>query len=792
MVTSPVASAKTEKELAYLYASNANVSNFVSVRLSGDRNYHLWKTQMLCLLKAHDMRDLVEDSPTPTHSSSKMKEKYDSLLKGWIFGSLSEDVLSIVVNSDSAKSVWTELKKYFGSDQQASKKVDTKVNIKDKNVIFAETGTNEDKGTNSKESKEIDGETTQIETQGKDIIIKYLRRTYAGSTLAKASAMLLCDSFLLSKLANMHTSLLLNKNTLKYFRVEGLPTLHFAVKINQNDFVRRLLWHMGDDDDFTEIKNLNGSTVLHIAAIVGNTYAAELLLKYNKRLLDIEDNQGKTPLDKAYEHRRLDTTIFLLNAAHGYQRRSKLKSNNIDGDKNSKNDVTDDQISKSCVRDANDFLVLAISAKRYDLAKKIVDQNSEYDVSNDEVLMAIVSNFPSGLDYVEALFYPSKFLRIMYTCIGFPGTKPICFFLAVPVIKSIELKKKEYEEAKKVLELVCQKIKHPADDSSSRKLYSRPILEAACQDAYDVVDEILRKWPKAIQCKDKNGYDTIQLATIHRSEKIYNLVYRFREDNDSVYGTMEDSSENNMLHLAGRLAPLNELKRHTGAALQLQSELQWHQEVEKIMFPTYVTKKNIFGETPEMVFTREHEYLVKEGEKWIKAVAESCSITAALIITIVFAAAITVPGGSSQNGVPVFTNETAFVVFALSDAISLFSSVTALLVFLSILTSRFSEQDFLDRLPGRLFIGLCTLLVSTTAMIVAFGATLFLVFCHQKLWMIAPICGLAFLPIAIFFILQFPLIVDLFRSTYISRFGKTKLQTGKLNANAIKSSIISK
>ncbi|KAL8222924.1 hypothetical protein R6Q57_020323 [Mikania cordata] len=336
--------------------------------------------------------------------------------------------------------------------------------------------------------------------------------------------------------------------------------------------------------------------------------------------------------------------------------------------------------------------------------------------------------------------------------------------------------------------------KHHADNSSRRsssrreltELYTRPILEAACQDAYDVVDEILEKWPEAILCKDKKGCNIIQLATMHRSIKIYNLIYTFRQHSNDDYGTMEDSSENNMLHLAGRLAPSNRLKRHTGAALQLQSELQWRQEVKNVVFPTFVTKENIFGETPEMVFTREHGDLVKEGEKWIKAVAESCSITAALITTIVFAAAITVPGGSSQNGVPVFTNETAFLVFAFSDAISLFSSVTALLVFLSILTSRFAKKDFLVRLPRQLIIGLCTLLVSTSAMIVAFGATLFLVFCRRKLWMIAPICGLAFVPIAIFFILKFPLILDLFRSTYRSRFGKNNHHSSKFNAGDLK------
>ncbi|KAI7755960.1 hypothetical protein M8C21_033581, partial [Ambrosia artemisiifolia] len=414
-------------------------------------------------------------------------------------------------------------------------------------------------------------------------------------------------------------------------------------------------------------------------------------------------------------------------------------------------------------------LVNAISAKEYEVALDLVTKNSEYAASNDEVLMAIARTFPSELGYVETLFYPIPAAMVAMRV----GASPI---------RNIEKKKEDYEVAKKVLNLVCDKIKGIKEKGACdyEYFYRGPILEAACQNAYDVVVEILKKWPEAIMCKDENGYDIIQLATIHRSEKVYNLIYdpHFPK---SDYRTKKDSSGNNMLHLVGRLAPSNKLKLSTGAALQLQSELQWREEVKKLVFPSFATKENIFKDTPDMVFTKEHENLVKEGEKWIKTVAESCSIAAALITTIVFAAAITVPGGSGQEGVPVFMKEVAFTIFAIADAISLFSSATALLVFISILTARFAEQDFVKRLPRRLIIGLCTLLLSTTAMMVAFGATLFLVFCHDKLWMLAPLCSLAFLPIAIFFILQFPLIIDLFRSTYISKFGKSS----KINLNDI-------
>ena len=189
------------------------------------------------------------------------------------------------------------------------------------------------------------------------------------------------------------------------------------------------------------------------------------------------------------------------------------------------------------------------------------------------------------------------------------------------------------------------------------------------------------------------------------------------------------------------------------------------------MHPSAITKQNIFGETPPQVFTGEHENLVKEGEKWMKTTAKSCSISVALITTIVFAAAITVQGGNNPDtGFPMFKKDIAFTIFAISDAISLFTSSSSLMVFLSILTARFAEQDFLFSLPKRLIIGLCTLLLSITTMMVAFGATLYLLFCREKPWMLGPICGFAFLPILFFVTLQFPLIADLYRSTYVPIF----------------------
>ncbi|XP_021979401.1 uncharacterized protein LOC110875514 [Helianthus annuus] len=526
--------------------------------------------------------------------------------------------------------------------------------------------------------------------------------------------------------------------------------LHYAVGIYRNDFLKKLIFYM-NGEQVLKPRTSDGSTALHIAATVGNTRAANLLVKKNSKLLEIPDHNAKTPLQNAYENMHLYTIDCLLKAVmDGSKPKSPTTSLGCSGDNIEQIEV--------------DLLVNAISAKHYSLASKLVTQHPTSASKSEDVLMPIAKTFPSGLDYWESLVYPPSWKSIVLSVrkaasflLFLLGSVPDVIFcgrkqdglstlaiLAVWPFKHIENKKKEWDEAKEVVKKVCNQIDKKKEHCHS--YYTRAILEAACQNAYKVVAEILKRSPRAIQSRDKRGYDIVQLAIMHRSEKIYNLIYDVGERRN-LYRTYEDSSKNNILHLTGKLAPSSEVK--------------------KLVIPKYVSKENNFMETPDMVFTREHEKLVKEAEQWMKTTAESFSITAALITTIVSAAAITVPGGSSEDkGTPLFKKEPAFIIFSISDAISLFASSTALLVFLSILTARFAEKDFLVSLPRRLFIGLFSLLVSTTTMMIAFSATLFLVFCEKKSLMLAPICGLAFIPIAFFVSLHFPLLVDLLKSTY--------------------------
>ncbi|KAJ9555782.1 hypothetical protein OSB04_010396 [Centaurea solstitialis] len=77
-----------------------------------------------------------------------------------------------------------------------------------------------------------------------------------------------------------------------------------------------------------------------------------------------------------------------------------------------------------------------------------------------------------------------------------------------------------------------------------------------------------------------------------------------------------------------------------------------HEEIETLVDPTLKKVVNAYGKTTREVFTEVHENLVKEGKKWMKGTTSSFTVVVALIVTVAFAAAFTVPGGNKSEGKP--------------------------------------------------------------------------------------------------------------------------------------------
>lgn len=204
----------------------------------------------------------------------------------------------------------------------------------------------------------------------------------------------------------------------------------------------------------------------------------------------------------------------------------------------------------------------------------------------------------------------------------------------------------------------------------------------------------------------------------------------------------------------------------SGAAFFMQRELQWYKVVKDSVGHHLINREGLRWEP----FVEQRQDLLKEAGQWMKDTASSCSLVATLIITVTFAAAFTIPGGNDNNtGIPIFLKKPSFMVFTAANALALFSSITATLMFLAILTSRYAAEDFLHSLPRKMVLGLTFLFFSLAFTLVAFGSALTIVLSEKLKWIHIPITLLAAFPILLFTILQLPLYVEMVGSTYWPR-----------------------
>ncbi|XP_059591337.1 uncharacterized protein LOC104877647 isoform X2 [Vitis vinifera] len=319
-----------------------------------------------------------------------------------------------------------------------------------------------------------------------------------------------------------------------------------------------------------------------------------------------------------------------------------------------------------------------------------------------------------------------------------------------------------HSQTLQLLNHLCTKVED-LEVPRAKEIFSQSFINGAKYGIPEILENILKLYPSALQYLDE---EVFKLAILNRYEKIFNLICEIGMHRQFIIRIRGDSN-NNILHLAGKLAPPHRLSLVSGAALQMQRELHWFQEIEKYAPEAFREFENDEQETPKMVFIKEHKELIKEGEKWMKGTAKSYTLAAALIATVVFAAAISIPGGNHDDtGIPNFSEEYTFKFFAVSDALSLFLSIASVLIFLSILTARYAEDDFLFVLPRRLIFGLVTLFLSVTFMMIAYSSAIYLHFGEKKAWILITLAALTCLPVTLYGIWQFPLLVKLIYSTY--------------------------
>ncbi|XP_011014996.1 PREDICTED: ankyrin repeat-containing protein At3g12360-like isoform X2 [Populus euphratica] len=291
-----------------------------------------------------------------------------------------------------------------------------------------------------------------------------------------------------------------------------------------------------------------------------------------------------------------------------------------------------------------------------------------------------------------------------------------------------------------------------------------PLLIAARNGIEEIVWEIIKLYPHAVEKLNDKGQSIVDVAVIHRQKKIFKLV-KHQKIPLARLRRVIDNTGNTLLH---HVADMEHYRGGTkpGPALKLQEELRWFEQVQKVIPSHYVTLRNDEGKTAEELFKESHQDQLKNAQKWIKETTQSCSTVAALVATVVFAAAYTVPGGSDKNGTPNFINSPYFVVFTISDVVSLASSLTSLVVFLSLLTSPFEQQEFHISLPRKLVAGFTFLFFAVITTMLSFGATILILIQSEKKLTTLLLSIAAFLPVLVFAIMQFRLYISFMGSTF--------------------------
>ncbi|KAG5234696.1 ankyrin repeat-containing protein [Salix suchowensis] len=302
-----------------------------------------------------------------------------------------------------------------------------------------------------------------------------------------------------------------------------------------------------------------------------------------------------------------------------------------------------------------------------------------------------------------------------------------------------------------------------------------PLFTATRRGVKEIVDLIIKVHPHAIDQRDKLNRSVLDVAVMYRQRKIFDIIVKGKKLPLARMRRVVDKSGNTLLHHVADMKK-NIGVTKPGPALQLQEELKWFELVQDKIPPHYVPLLNKEGKTARECFEIAHEEQLKKAQKWIKETSQSCSTVAALVSTVVFAAAYTVPGGSDEKGKPNFINSPYFLVFTVTDVVSLASSLTSLVMFLSLLTSSFELPEFLTSLPRKLIFGLFFLFFSVVTSMISFGATILILIQTERKFTTLLLSIASFLPVFVFGIMQFPMFLSFLSST--------------LNISEIKSSLV--
>ncbi|XP_059661987.1 ankyrin repeat-containing protein At5g02620-like isoform X2 [Cornus florida] len=531
--------------------------------------------------------------------------------------------------------------------------------------------------------------------------------------------------------------------------------LHMATYSKQNDLVLKLLEEFpGSHLDKMSLQNDIGNTILHEAATSNrNVPVAKEMLRREPKLLYMRNQGGETALFRAVRYGKKEMFEFL----DGEVIKKIFESEGGEEDQ------------EAFYRREDKTTILHMSI----LTEYFVGEQDGDGMTALQLLSSKPSAFISGSKQ-------SPFKRLIYS--------------------SIQKQKQRYESALRLAKFLIRKdtsweatesarsksrtpthggpstisqgqegVKEGKKAIISRKMNTTktaktPLILAAKAGILEIVREIFNKYPQAVEHVDDEGCNVLHIAIKYRQIHIFDFVMKMEIPMRRLIRKVENNG-NSILHMVGITAEDNMAGDMRSPAQRLQEDLLLFERVMNISLAHFIESVNFEGQTAEELFVKNKDKLRTEAKEWLQRTAEHCSIVAVLIATVAFAAAYTVPGGPEQNaGYPILINHPFFVIFTLTDVLSLTFALTSVITFLSILTSTFHFRDFKQSLPQKLMLGVTLLILSLSMMMLAFAATIILMIHNKEPWTKVGLYSVAFLPVAVIASSYRPFYVPLMKS----------------------------
>ncbi|XP_021738880.1 uncharacterized protein LOC110705347 [Chenopodium quinoa] len=595
--------------------------------------------------------------------------------------------------------------------------------------------------------------------------------------------------------------------------------LHMACFLKNFKLADKLLDIVFDNDSSIEElyqklatpKNAWGCTVLHDAATSNKGIPfIEKLLNKVPQLLDVGNTWGESPLLEAIRYGRRRMYFYLVKEVKKYCE--------------SKGLTTNERLRFLKRNDNLTILHTAILTRQFDVALDITERYPElYHVQDPHKMTALQmparspTAFKSGtiLGPLQKLVYSivstdeqelqdtTAEVGMIRRAINFIISRTWCI---CPMIEEVRKLKKGNEDALKLAkklieedtswentymplenEATAPNIRQTQNTQSSNKKPQKgddeaPLLLAARKGCIEIVEEILEVYPQAVDYLNHNQENLFHVAVRSRNiEIILNIV---SEKNLSRRGqlTAIDKDFNTIMHKVGYQPSIpgkdNENGKKSPTELttaevlmdtriktpitELSDELSLLEKLEGHCPNYLINHRNKDNLTARELFAKKNADLREKAKEFLKQTAEHCTVVTILIATVAFAAAYTVPGGPDERtGLPVLLGQPLFLVFTVTDVLSLGFGLTAVVVFLTILTSQFRMKDFQRTLPQRLLVGLTLLFLSVSMMMVSFAATIILTINTKQRWTKIALYIVAFFTVIIFMLSYIPFYKEL-------------------------------